>query len=727
MTRSTLPAVRRASRLTIGLLVLVGGLGAPLLAQTSSDADEQPPTSARDGAKPVPEVLAGDTWLRHHREELMPYWDMPEALGEPVGNFPSFRDRAGHLSPELITNRGLSTLARGVYGYSLAFLLTGEERYLGYASAGLDWIEANGMDPAHGGFFGELDVAGAPADPLAHKDVFDLASLGLAYGMYFNVTRDPAAEDNLLAVRDLLFDSYVDPATDRVMDSLTYDLATEVDTGGNGGDITNLLVPGTALLLPYVAILTDAPRRQQFRDDLRWVTQNLIDRHKNVDVPNQWWFWGRTDRFGRLNALQTDFGHNIKAYEMIHNANQIFPDRPWDDLAADRTILLTRAWDDAASRWNQRLRTFGANGTEPDSAWWIHNEADQTLAALNLSNGFSHVEQLARSAQTWLDLYVDRDPDHPVGETFARVERTGTMSDLRKSFFGKNMLHAHEHALIMYLHGRALEGLPATLHYAFPHDQALTAVAKPYWFDAAGQSRQISGAVDTLPGHVVTEVSFTGLDAVQREPFPAPDDTTPPNTAATITPPATADGWHRDDVVVELTATDDLVGVKEIQATVEETSGGAVARAWVDPGGTFTLPAITDEGTYLVRYFAVDALGNAAAPQSLSIRIDRTAPSVSGIPSTPCVVWPPTHRLVRVATVDAADGRSGVATWEVTASAPHADRRDIVIIHGRVYVRAELDPYGKTRTYEIAAVATDRAGNATDARGTCTVPGRRSP
>ena len=83
-------------------------------------------------------------------------------------------------------------------------------------------------------------------------------------------------------------------------------------------------------------------------------------------------------------------------------------------------------------------------------------------------------------------MFVDRDPFYPARETFARIARNPDDTDLRKSFFGKNMLHNHEHALIMYLHGRALEGKPAKLYYAFPAEQALTAVAKPYWFDAAG-------------------------------------------------------------------------------------------------------------------------------------------------------------------------------------------------------------------------------------------------
>ena len=68
--------------------------------------------------------------------------------------------------------------------------------------------------------------------------------------MYFNVTRDPEVEAELLAVRDLVFGKYYDPVGNRVMDALTYDLATEVDIDGNGGDITNLWSRGRPCSCP---------------------------------------------------------------------------------------------------------------------------------------------------------------------------------------------------------------------------------------------------------------------------------------------------------------------------------------------------------------------------------------------------------------------------------------------------------------------------------------------
>jgi len=674
----------------------------------------------------VPEVLSGDRWLRHHREDLMPYWDMPSALGTPVGNFPSFRGRDGELLPPTGNNpnRGLPTLARQVYGYSLAFMLTGEERYLGYARAGIDWIEAKAKDPVNGGYFGLLDATGEPVNALANKEVFDLASLGLAYGMYFNVTRDPGVEAELLAVRDLLFDKYYDPVGNRVKDALSPDLATEVDIGANGGDITNLLVPGTALLLPNAELLTDPGRRDQFRDDLRRVTDSLVARHKNsASTTEPWWFWGRTLRFGNFGANLTDFGHNIKSYEMVHNANQVFADRPWSSLATDRDTLMNRAWDDAATRWNERLRSFLPGAVERDSAWWVHAEADQTLAALDLTNGFAHQAQLARSAQSYLDVFVD--DESAARETFGRVSRVAADTDLRKSFFGKNMLHAHEHALIMYLHGRALEGRPASLYYAFPEDEALTAVAKPYWFDAAQEARVVRGDLASLPGRKAVEVSFTGLNAVPPPPHPAPDDTTAPTTVASVVPGASTAGWHHGHVAVALSAADDTggVGVKEIHAQVVEHGGAIAATALIDPGEEVVLPALSAEGAYEVTYFAVDRLRNREAPKTLMVRIDRTAPDVSGLPPQPCLIWPPNERLVRVADIVGADSSSGLADLDVSASSSEpAGPADIVISGGRVSLRATRDDDGPGRTYTVVATATDNAGNVTTRQASCVVP-----
>ena len=43
----------------------------------------------------VPEIAhrlpSGEQWLAHFVRDVLPYWSSPEALGEPIGRFPTFR------------------------------------------------------------------------------------------------------------------------------------------------------------------------------------------------------------------------------------------------------------------------------------------------------------------------------------------------------------------------------------------------------------------------------------------------------------------------------------------------------------------------------------------------------------------------------------------------------------------------------------------------------------
>ena len=710
----------------IALVASLALLPPGLASATSGSAPVEPVRPAVEATlgdetavREVPDVLAGDTWLRHLREDLLPYWELPEAFGTPIGNFPSFRDGQGNLDPARGTFRGVSTLARGVYGYSVAFHLTGEERYLTYARAGLEWLETHGVDSVRGGWYHDLTETGDPLDPTAHKQLFDLASVGMAYGMYFNVTRDPWAEAGLLRVRDLVFDQYRDPVSGAFFDARTADMSQPFDLGGNGGDITNLLVPGTALLLPYADLLAGPARRDQFRDDLRVVTQTLIDQHRHQTPPNTWWFWGRTARRIHL-AAQTDFGHNIKSHEMVHNANQVFADRPWDELAADREVLLAKAWDESAARWHDDLVNF-TGGVELDSQWWVHAEADQTLAALDLHEDFARSGWLARSAQGWFDSFVD--PAFPY-ETWQRPLRDGTFPQPggdEKSGRGKNMYHAFEHTLVMYLHGRAMEEVPAELHYALPEGTALTAEAEPYWFDATTEHRVVGEPVDVLPGHRHVTVELSGLDSVPEPLFPPPDDQSPPTTTATLTPGANDAGWSSSAVGLTLTAVDDVAGVREVRAQVTDLTGGAPDEAWIAPGDELTLP-FPDQGDYVVTFAAVDRVGNAEGTQSVRVRVDLTPPTISGLPGQPCAIWPPNERMVQVADVVGHDDFSGVAAVDVDVTVDEPAIGDVEIVGGVVRVRAVREDEGDGRVYTITARVTDTAGNRTTASADCVVP-----
>lgn len=205
-------------------------------------------------------------------------------------------------------------------------------------------------------------------------------------------------------------------------------------------------------------------------------------------------------------------------------------------------------------------------------------------------------------------------------------------------------------------------------------------------------------------------------------------DTIPPVSVATASPAANAAGWNNTNVVVTINSTDNEpggTGVREIDfsLTGAQTSSGNV------PGSSATV-TISAEGTTTLTFFAIDNAGNQESPKSLTVKIDKTPPVISGLPGAGCSFFPPNDKLVDLGTVSATDAFSGVASFAVTGTSnePSDPAEPDIVISGSnlgpqdVQIRAERLGAGNGRIYTITAVASDVAGNATTSAAMCVVP-----
>lgn len=93
-------------------------------------------------------------------------------------------------------------------------------------------------------------------------------------------------------------------------------------------------------------------------------------------------------------------------------------------------------------------------------------------------------------------------------------------------------------------------------------------------------------------------------------------DLTPPTLQGTPATPANAAGWYRDDVVVQWDAQDGLSGI--------------------DPDSVPAASTITGEGAALTAgpETVADKAGNVSDPASVTVKIDRTKPTITGSPTT---------------------------------------------------------------------------------------------
>jgi hypothetical protein len=201
--------------------------------------------------------------------------------------------------------------------------------------------------------------------------------------------------------------------------------------------------------------------------------------------------------------------------------------------------------------------------------------------------------------------------------------------------------------------------------------------------------------------------------------------TTPPVTVAALSPLPNADGWNNSNVTVSLTSTDQSgSGVKQIKfaATGAQTTVGIV------PGSAASI-VITKEGTTTIQFSATDNAGNTESRKLATVKIDKTPPTIVGLPAPGCILSPPNGSLVQVATVSAGDVLSGLASLSVSGQSNEPTSPGDIVINGAspgpftVQLRAVRLATGMGRVYTLTAVAQDVAGNVATANATCGVPG----
>jgi hypothetical protein len=117
--------------------------------------------------------------------------------------------------------------------------------------------------------------------------------------------------------------------------------------------------------------------------------------------------------------------------------------------------------------------------------------------------------------------------------------------------------------------------------------------------------------------------SAIGLDDVKTSV--ADPDTTKPSTSATRSVEPNAAGWNKANVTVRLNATDNQGG-SGVQKITYAASGAQTITQTDAPGDSVEV-ALDQEGTTILTYFATDKAANVEDKKTLTIKIDKSAPT----------------------------------------------------------------------------------------------------
>lgn len=488
----------------------------PLLLLFSPSAFAQTPVGASflaDTPVTREEILQalpmGERWLAHATKDLMPFWIMPAALGDPLGAFPTTRCNDGSLvdhtnpCPEIENNerpsrdrqRYLLALSRQTYGYGALFHLTGDRRFLDIMQAGVDYIRKNAVDRQGGGMFTRQAAdngAWGPGREFRTSNELAYGLLGLSF--FYYLTRDTEVLQDIIAIKNYIFENYYDEE----LGALKWMLRSNGGQSHEQKKLVAQLDQMNAYLVLLAPILPE-PHRAAFRATLSRLSRVVIDQFysptDNVFVNHV-----STPEDRDLNGTGlADFGATIKAMWMIRFTGLLTGEPDLVRFAEDNgRRVLERAYLEESGSWAQAPLRGGQ--LDINKTWWIYCELDQFAGTLAMSD-VRWAKYLPRTYDYWFRYFVD----HQHQEVWRRVDGTTNQpqQDAPKTSAWKNAYHSLEHALVGYITGQQVHGEPVTLHFAFKDLTDDTAV-RPYFFN--GKIDRVERRADDRGGivHTVT-------------------------------------------------------------------------------------------------------------------------------------------------------------------------------------------------------------------------------
>jgi mannose/cellobiose epimerase-like protein (N-acyl-D-glucosamine 2-epimerase family) len=460
-------------------------------------------------AQTIPNTPDDQRWLNHVKTELLPFWTTADALGSPIGKFPSVRCNDGSAinfsnpCPEvagnyyLLENRNyVVSMSRQVYGYGVAFHLTGDPKYLQYAKAGVDYLRQNAIDRQTGGthtYFDNKTQTWGPAPGLRNTQELAYALLGMSF--YYYLTRDLAVLADIQSLKNNIFGKYYNPSLQA--------LQWQLQDGNGNRALSKRFVAQIDQLSYMFLVMPTLPAAQQtaWKADMeKMVNAMLRDFYSPSD--NLFFLYGNSAADRDINQVGADFGHTAKGFWTVRLAGRMLGKQSWIDFTnTNAPKHLQRAYLSQEGAWATGVNAGG--GLDGSKSWWIHAELDQLSSVLALQDR-NQGRYLPQTYSYWLNTFLDRN----YGEVWTQIAAGGNQPiGLPKAWAWKNAYHSFEHCLFAYITTSQYGNKPIQLYYAFNQRPANSSI-HPHVFKGTVNSVQTTANPN---GGNIYRVQFSNL------------------------------------------------------------------------------------------------------------------------------------------------------------------------------------------------------------------------
>jgi mannose/cellobiose epimerase-like protein (N-acyl-D-glucosamine 2-epimerase family) len=405
------------------------------------------------------EVLDGGFWRNQGLSRIIPYW-YDHARDTSHGAFYMNLTRSWNPIPPW--DKYPAMISRQVYGFSAAYLLSGDKKYLEVARQGAEYLLKHAWDKQYGGWYGVLTQTGEPKDPGKSVDLQLYTDVGLA--MYYFVTGD---EEVLSRVKESvrIRRTY---AHDKEFGGY-YQVLNRDLTVRDSSKSKHSHYGYTGSLLINLAMATGDPEILSFAEELMQVSM------EKMTDPQEGWLRGfrtRFDRRWKFDPMIVDGKEAISAgaqltgslaflrlYEMT--GKELYRRK---GLAIGEQTLRS-AWDSRRGGWYdnvERMPPHALLGT-PAVSWWIQCYGSfLQLHLYHITGEKEYLDRFEKMESFWNRYLIDA----KFGGVFMTVSPDGVPIDSAKAVVWKASYHEMEHALLNYLYlNLYVNQKPAVLHF----------------------------------------------------------------------------------------------------------------------------------------------------------------------------------------------------------------------------------------------------------------------
>ncbi|MDZ7689668.1 MAG: AGE family epimerase/isomerase [Balneolaceae bacterium] len=392
----------------------------------------------------------GSVWKQQAIDDVITPWTQ-NGYNPQTTTFPAYMDR--QWEPYQGNSQFPGMVARHVFSYSTAYLLTGDDQYLSVADRIVDYMIENGWDSEHGLWFNELDAEGNPVD--FKKDMFMQLYAVTGLAMYYVVTKDERVWGYINKSIDLLNEYAWDDEHEGYINILARDLSVD--------DATKKATPQLAPISGYLAYLYPATRDQQYLDEQIRGIELILEK---MMAPEQEWLLESFTQDWQLHEEQSNrvnVGHNLEVVWLLLRLHLLTGDDTYREQALELyTPLYEIAFNTQTGAWHHSFLR-DTNEKRESTTWWIQAYGNMLeLYMYRITGAQQHLDNFDKGARFWNDYFMDKE----YGASFLRVHIDGELEDGSKAVRSKTAYHSMEHGLLNYLYTNLwVDRQPVTLHY----------------------------------------------------------------------------------------------------------------------------------------------------------------------------------------------------------------------------------------------------------------------